>query len=259
MSLQLTCSLNSNSTSVSKSCPLYCHLGTCQITSTGPKCICPPLYEGARCQVYRCSQYCKNKGMCYFDHLSLLPASIPPLKVRNIHVKNFSRYISEFSGTIYQERKKCLKLCILFQCNCPPQWTGERCETPVRLCDGRCYNGGSCSTRLGFPKCNCPPGFTGSKCENCLQLTCQNGGICSKNEIGIEVCRCQPGYLGAKCEKSQCDNYCKNNGTCSLNSVAGPQCSCSVGYNGKKCEQDACKDHCKNGGKFKHRIAFNHI
>ncbi|XP_044727187.1 prolow-density lipoprotein receptor-related protein 1 isoform X2 [Chrysoperla carnea] len=211
---EVICKINAGVLPVNKTCPLNCHAGVCQVTNLGPKCICPPMYEGAHCETYRCSQFCKNKGLCYVDHLSLKPSadSVPPLK-----------------------------------CNCLAQWTGERCETPVRLCDGRCYNGGTCTTRLGIPECNCPSGFTGARCENCLRLTCQNGGICYKNENGIESCRCPQGYLGVKCQTSQCDNHCKNNGTCML-TANGPQCLCPAGFNGKKCDQDACKDHCKNGG-----------
>jgi hypothetical protein len=47
-----------------------------------PTCKCQSLYEGDRCQHYRCSQYCKNKGLCFVDLLAAHPGdSSPPLKV----------------------------------------------------------------------------------------------------------------------------------------------------------------------------------
>jgi len=47
----------------------------------------------------------------------------------------------------------------------------------------------------------------GSRCENCINLTCQNGGIC--NHAGdVEHCNCPSGYSGLRCERSDCENYC---------------------------------------------------
>jgi hypothetical protein len=47
-------------------------------------------------------------------------------------------------------------------CVCPPDWTGDFCQTPL------CYNGG---TLFGNIYCQCPPGISGPNCQfiQCLQ------------------------------------------------------------------------------------------
>ena len=48
------------------SCALDCNMGKCVMDETGkPSCKCQALYEGERCERYRCSGYCRNKGSCY--------------------------------------------------------------------------------------------------------------------------------------------------------------------------------------------------
>ncbi|KDR21144.1 hypothetical protein L798_04073, partial [Zootermopsis nevadensis] len=62
-------------------CDLDCHKGMCQIVNDVPTCKCLSLYSGDRCQHYRCSQYCKNKGLCFADLLATFSSdSSPPLK-----------------------------------------------------------------------------------------------------------------------------------------------------------------------------------
>ena len=76
---QIVCILTARTPKV---CDLDCHNGTCQMVNDVPTCKCQSLYSGDRCQNYRCSQYCKNKGLCFADLLATLPGdSSPPLKV----------------------------------------------------------------------------------------------------------------------------------------------------------------------------------
>lgn len=195
-------------------CNLQCNTGVCKIVfGQGPRCICPPQYSGAQCEIFRCSVFCKNKGLCYVDLLSSkTPDAQPPLR-----------------------------------CNCQPQFTGERCEIPVNMCDGRCFNGGTCyGTRPGEPQCNCQPGFHGSRCQDCSKFECKNGGVCFRNETK-EICQCSAGYRGDNCEVSDCDNFCSNFGKCVL-TPTGPRCTCASGFAGPRCDQDACFQHCQNGG-----------
>lgn len=92
-------------------------------------------------------------------------------------------------------------------CHCRPEWTGERCEAPVNLCENRCYNGGTCyKTSHGIPTCHCRPGITGLRCEKCANLTCLNNGYCSK-EYGHDVCICPGGYKGKHCETKICGKF----------------------------------------------------
>ncbi|XP_023237418.1 low-density lipoprotein receptor-related protein 1-like [Centruroides sculpturatus] len=176
-------------------------------------CRCTPEYEGTTCQIFRCSNYCKNNGFCYTDLLqNTSPGKKPPLK-----------------------------------CNCPAEWTGERCETPFQNCNQEdCMNGGTCKYVYGSHYCVCPPGFTGPRCDQCPPLKCENRGYCIKNEEGQNSCECQPGYSGSYCELSNCDKYCVR-GNCTLN-VDVPSCNCPLGFTGEKCEINRCLNHCLNGG-----------
>lgn len=196
------------------SCSLNCNTGVCKILpGQGERCVCPPQFSGPKCENFRCSQFCRNKGQCYVDLLAAKTPDTQPVP----------------------------------RCNCPPQWTGERCETPVNMCEGRCYNGGTCYTvTAGEPQCSCKLGFAGSRCQDCSKLQCKNGGVCVRND-NKESCQCSAGYQGKNCEKSDCDNFCMNFGTCIL-TPTGPWCTCAPGFAGIRCEQDACFQHCRNGG-----------
>lgn len=71
-------------------CPLRCgSQGACVRVSAGAgagpgwRCACSPLYEGARCDRYRCAGYCNRRGVCRLDDEA--PADengVKPLKVR---------------------------------------------------------------------------------------------------------------------------------------------------------------------------------
>lgn len=201
-------------TSQKSNCPLNCNKGTCKLVDgQTPKCICPAKYSGTYCEHYRCSQFCQNKGMCYVDLLQTSESDgLAPLR-----------------------------------CNCPPNWTGERCEIPIKVCDGGCYNGGTCSTTdAGTSICECRPGFTGTRCEHCEKLTCQNGGVCAKTDEK-DVCKCLDGYSGTACELEPCQINCGPHGTC-VKSSNGMRCKCEPGFSGPNCDRDACHKHCLNGG-----------
>ncbi|XP_047119261.1 low-density lipoprotein receptor-related protein 1 [Schistocerca piceifrons] len=224
-----------------KACDLNCHKGRCEIGIDGPKCVCPPQYDGDHCQHYRCSQYCHNKGMCYFDLLSSTPQP---------------------------------------KCNCPPQWTGDRCETPANACDGHCLNNGTCQWSMtGFVGCRCPKGYAGTNCQHCENLRCMNTGVCSL-EGGAPHCICPPGYNGTRCEMSACTGFCEH-GICIINKseprcVCPPSrigkrceipncegiclnggvcrayakesvCECKPGYTGRRCEKAVCDCNCSPG------------
>lgn len=112
-----------------------------------PKCHCPPDFEGAYCETYRCAGHCKNRGTCFVDRsFKLDDETGPPLK-----------------------------------CLCPEHWIGARCETPVAVCTEPCQNGGTCANA---DTCVCPPGYRGEHCEQCDDLQCENDGVCRKDKLG---------------------------------------------------------------------------
>ncbi|XP_065578254.1 prolow-density lipoprotein receptor-related protein 1-like isoform X3 [Artemia franciscana] len=212
-------------------CSLECNVGSCFFDSDGnPKCSCPPLYDGEYCNHYRCSGYCRNKGLCYGDSNNNEDGSVA------------------------------------LKCNCPADWTGQRCEIRIEACtEDMCQNGGTCQTLSpGIARCNCPPNFTGDNCEQCTSHQCLNGGVCrpiqptkgkvskdgasynSAVDIAVE-CKCPPGYKGEICEQSECDMYCEQ-GNCTMSLIGVPQCDCPPGFSGRKCETDMCFDFCQNGG-----------
>ncbi|XP_050312267.1 prolow-density lipoprotein receptor-related protein 1 isoform X2 [Anthonomus grandis grandis] len=139
-------------------CPLDCNVGKCKVEGDkGPYCACPPLYSGDRCQTYRCSQHCKNGGICVLDKWNATADDAdekPPLK-----------------------------------CICHPHWYGKRCEKRLPLCKDFCENGGSCTLFVGLPHCTCRDGFTGYRCQHCTNFDCGNGGKCSV-ENGLQTCTC---------------------------------------------------------------------
>lgn len=78
----------------------------------------------------------------------------------------------------------------------------------------------------------------GYRCENCINLHCENNGICVKTN-GVEECSCPREFVGPTCSRSVCKDFCAR-GNCTV--VGGePICSCPPGFSGKKCDRDACR------------------
>lgn len=93
--LGITCKSKSNTTD---QCHLKCNRGTCKFVDNQQKCVCPKEYDGDYCEHYRCSGYCRNKGVCYVDTLKTNDENQP------------------------------------LKCRCRPQWTGDRCEIQASIC-----------------------------------------------------------------------------------------------------------------------------
>ena len=67
-----------------------------------------------------------------------------------------------------------------------------------------CLNGGTCqSNGFGGFTCQCPPGYTGQRCEirdACQSNPCMNGGTCQTVNGNGYQCICPSGYTGPRCE-----------------------------------------------------------
>lgn len=200
--------------STSQMCPLQCNQGLCKMVNGEPKCKCTIDFEGEFCELYRCSNYCKNRGVCYVDAAHFKAAndsSKPPLI-----------------------------------CKCPSSWMGDRCEVPVANCSSPCYNG-VCTVKFGEEICICSAGFKGSTCQHCDELQCENDGICRKDHLGNARCECTKDFKGIRCENSPCEGFCSGHGECTLH-LGSPQCDCDQNYWGRQCESEECTDYCQNGG-----------
>ncbi|XP_074657166.1 uncharacterized protein LOC141910330 [Tubulanus polymorphus] len=155
-----------------------------------------------------------------------------------------------------------------FRCDCPPGWTGNRCQRKVDLCQQqtasvglqRCQGHGQCisSTDSGYT-CLCGPGWAGNDCEkpinDCYTNNCTNNATCRDEYLTYE-CVCPPGWEGAFCEreKNECaDLPCRNNATC-LDKFNDFECQCKSGWTGHLCDMEVneCANRtnpCLNGGK----------
>ncbi|KAK7877708.1 hypothetical protein WMY93_031595 [Mugilogobius chulae] len=67
-----------------------------------------------------------------------------------------------------------------YYCVCPPEVTGEHCETNINECQVKpCQNGGTCSDLNGDFYCTCPSPYVGKSCQQrCTsRLGLEAGGI----------------------------------------------------------------------------------
>ncbi|XP_037085520.1 prolow-density lipoprotein receptor-related protein 1-like [Pollicipes pollicipes] len=191
-------------------CNLECVHGTCRRGPAGPRCVCEARYQGALCDRDRCAGHCLNKGYCYVNLISGGPD---------------------------------------LACNCLPDWTGQRCQTPADPCSGRgCLNGATCSRANGTDVCVCPAGFTGARCEQCVDHECRGNSTCHRDpDSTAPSCRCGPGLSGAHCETGSCADHPCGAGRCTVEG-GEPRCLCPLGFSGRYCELDLCRQYCINNG-----------
>ncbi|KAL6459313.1 hypothetical protein MHYP_G00327850 [Metynnis hypsauchen] len=139
-------------------------------------------------------------------------------------------------------------------------FNGTNCEVNLDDClDHKCQNGGTCMDGVNTYNCQCPPEWTGQFCtddvDECrLQPnTCQNGGTCS-NLPGSYTCVCVNGWSGLDCSENIDDcaaKPCTAGSTC-VDRVASFFCSCPFGKNwaGSQCDTNPVN------GKFKLQLCL---
>ncbi|XP_072035205.1 uncharacterized protein [Amphiura filiformis] len=200
-----------------------CIRGTCvtdELEDMGYFCVCPPRYEGSRCENlividYCISMPCQNGGTCRLQ-----------------------------SSTDS------------YMCECSGGFIGIHCdqESPAtNPCDATpCLQGGTCvpvmTADQGY-ECTCPGGFTGHNCERfidvCLPNPCINGNCLRSQDRSDFLCFCVEGYTGRLCDIPAAPNPCESQpcirGTC-IETDTSYRCLCPQPYTGPRCEmeQDPC-------------------
>lgn len=71
----------------------------------------------------------------------------------------------------------------------------------IRGASPKCLNNGTCVDRVGGYRCNCPPGFTGERCEGdineCLSNPCSPSSSLDCIQLPNDYqCICKPGFTG---------------------------------------------------------------
>ena len=86
-----------------------------------------------------------------------------------------------------------------YTCSCPPDFTGNICQTQINGCEGVNCGNGTCVDLIESFECICDPGFTDTFCNTnineCETIGCVNGD-CTDLVNGIE-CDCYPDWTGA--------------------------------------------------------------
>ncbi len=146
-----------------------------------------------------------------------------------------------------------------YSCECPPFFTGPRCERFDPCLNSPCSSNSICKSKIVeltnelTYECECNQGFTGRNCTIDLSLTCfaqpcKNSAQClnvtlinDPQTLGYE-CLCSAGYKGSDCSEKIdfCQNYepCQNSGKCINSGDFSYSCNCASGWTGTNCTQD---------------------
>ncbi|TDH08695.1 hypothetical protein EPR50_G00100940 [Perca flavescens] len=168
-----------------------CVHGNCSVNGLTYDCTCEFGYAGVDCdeEVDMCENHlCAHGGTCLHGpdrYACLCPGN--------------------FTGPLCNERIEEIPWYLVVR--------NVRPKLPVSVCgdDNRnytCFNGGNCTDRE--LSCDCPPGFTGHRCEQevdeCKSNPCLNGGYC-RNLINKFFCVCEMSFAGETCQTDVSDIY----------------------------------------------------
>ncbi|XP_077390674.1 protein crumbs homolog 1 isoform X1 [Festucalex cinctus] len=161
-----------------------CIHGNCSINGLTYECSCELGYTGTDCEeeVDICENHlCANGGTCL--HGPDRYACLCP---------------DNYTGPLCNERVEEIPWYIVVK-NVRPKLPVSVCGDEVK--NYTCFNGGNCTERE--LSCDCPPGFTGHRCEQevdeCKSNPCLNGGYC-RNLINKFLCVCDMSYAGDICQ-----------------------------------------------------------
>ncbi|UJR13805.1 hypothetical protein I4U23_000816 [Adineta vaga] len=104
--------------------------------------------------------------------------------------------------------------CISDQCVCDPGIYGEICNKDIKDCEkDACLNNGTCIELVNGFDCRCPSNFDGSRCQyhrtnsdNLCRKKCLNYGKCIVLKQ-TEKCACSSAYYGSECEHTYNDKH----------------------------------------------------
>ncbi|XP_061884400.1 protein crumbs homolog 1 isoform X1 [Entelurus aequoreus] len=161
-----------------------CVHGNCSVNGHTYQCTCELGYTGVDCEqeVDMCENHlCEHGGTCLHG----------PDRYACLCPENYT-------GPLCNERVEEIPWYIVVR--------KVRPKLPVSVCGDdvknyTCFNGGNCTERE--LSCDCPPGFTGHRCEQevdeCKSNPCLNGGYC-RNLVNKFLCVCDMSYAGDICQ-----------------------------------------------------------
>ncbi|KAK6630731.1 hypothetical protein RUM44_002900 [Polyplax serrata] len=143
-------------------CENFCARGNCTIISGEPVCSCPSGYAGKKCDRDACQGYCLNGGTCRVESRGVT-CNCPPDRTGprcDTYISTCSNSLCKNGGTCYSNEGRRF-------CRCTLGWGGPTCQEWL-TCDHFCFNGGTCKQSDDptiARVCACTDDYTGIRCE----------------------------------------------------------------------------------------------